>query len=49
MKIKDLPDSSKPRERFIKYGPEVLSDVELFVILLRIGSRGENVVEMALR
>jgi len=47
MKIKDLPDSSKPRERFLKYGPEVLSDAELFAIILRTGLVGENVMEMS--
>ncbi|MBU2616767.1 MAG: DNA repair protein RadC [Nanoarchaeota archaeon] len=49
MKIKDLPDSSKPRERFLKYGPEVLSDSELFAIILRTGVVGENVVDMSNR
>ena len=49
MKIKDLPDSSKPRERFLKHGPEVLSDAELFAIILRTGLVGENVIEMANR
>ena len=49
MKIKDLPNSSKPRERFLKYGPEVLSDAELFAIILRTGLVGENVIEMANR
>jgi DNA repair protein RadC len=49
MKIKDLPSSSRPRERFLKYGPETLSDAELFAILLRTGSRGENVIDMSNR
>jgi DNA repair protein RadC len=47
MKIKDLPDSSKPRERFLKFGPEALSDAELFAIILRTGLVGENVMEMS--
>lgn len=47
MKIKDLPDSSKPRERFLKLGPEALSDAELFAIILRTGLVGENVMEMS--
>ena len=47
MKIKDLPDSSKPRERFLKHGPEALSDAELFAIILRTGLVGENVMEMS--
>ena len=49
MKIKDLPESSQPRERFLKHGPEVLSDAELFAILLRTGVIGENVMEMSNR
>jgi DNA repair protein RadC len=49
MKIKDLPEQNRPRERFLKYGPEVLSDAELFAILLRTGSKGENVIDMSNR
>ncbi|MBU2616151.1 MAG: hypothetical protein KKC19_03540, partial [Nanoarchaeota archaeon] len=49
MKIKDLPDSSRPRERFLKHGPEVLSDAELFAIILRTGTINENVVDMSNR
>jgi DNA repair protein RadC len=49
MKIKDLPDSSRPRERFLKYGKEALSDAELFAIILRTGTINENVVEMSNR
>ena len=49
MKIKDLPESSQPRKRFLKHGPEVLSDAELFAIILRTGVVGENVMEMSNR
>ncbi len=49
MKISDLPNSSKPRERFLKQGPEVLSDAELLAIILRTGTIEENVVEMSNR
>ena len=49
MKIKDLPESSQPRKRFLKHGPEVLSDPELFAIILRTGVVGENVMEMSNR
>lgn len=49
MKIKDLPDSSKPRERFLKHGKEALSDAELFAIILRTGTINENVVDMSNR
>jgi len=35
MKIKEMPKEGRPRERFLKLGPEALSDAELFAILLR--------------
>lgn len=47
MKIKDLPKIDRPREKLEKYGPERLSDSELLAILLRTGSEGINVVELA--
>src|SRR3989304_3234765 len=49
MKIKDFPKEGRPRERFLKHGPEALSDAELFAILLRTGSKGENVIDMSNR
>lgn len=49
MKIRDLPDSSKPRERFLKHGVEALSDAELFAIILRTGTINENVIDMSNR
>lgn len=49
MRIKDIPKEGRPRERFLKYGPETLSDAELFAILLRTGSKGENVIDMSNR
>ncbi len=49
MKIKEMPEQNRPRERFLKHGPEVLSDAELFAIFLRTGTTGENVIEMSNR
>jgi len=55
MKIKDLPRSSRPRERFLEKGAAALSDAELLAIILRTGIRGgkknppENVIEMSNR
>ena len=46
-KIKDLPKIERPREKLEKYGPERLSNSELFAILLRTGSKGVNVVELS--
>jgi len=49
MRIADIPKDNRPRERFLKLGPEALSDSELFAILLRTGSGGENVIDMSNR
>ena len=49
MKILDFPKDNRPRERFLKLGPSALSDAELFAILLRTGTMGENVVDMSNR
>ncbi len=49
MRIKDMPDNNRPRERFLQHGPEVLSDAELFAIFLRTGTIQENVVDMSNR
>lgn len=47
MKIKDLPKIDRPREKLEEYGPERLSNSELLAILLRTGSEGINVIELA--
>lgn len=49
MKILDIPKENRPRERFLKHGPVALSDAELFAIILRTGSRKENVIDMSNR
>jgi len=49
MKIQDMPEQNRPRERFLKHGAGALSDAELFAILLRTGSKGENVIDMSNR
>ena len=49
MKIKEMPKQNRPRERFLKHGPEVLSDAELFAIILRTGTIQENVIDISNR
>jgi DNA repair protein RadC len=49
MKIKDFPKESRPRERFLKFGASALSDAELFAIILRTGTKNENVIDMSNR
>ena len=46
-RIRDLPETLRPRERLLAAGPAALSDQELLAILLRSGKRGENAVEAA--
>jgi len=41
MRIKDISKEGRPRERLKRLGVEVLSDAELFAILLRTGRVGE--------
>ncbi|NLM22409.1 MAG: DNA repair protein RadC [Peptococcaceae bacterium] len=48
-RLKDLPEDLKPRERLHQYGSEVLSNKEILAIILRTGSKGENVLDLAER
>ncbi|MFV0447216.1 MAG: RadC family protein [Vibrio sp.] len=47
MKRKFLPNDAMPREKLLARGPKALSDVELLAILLRTGTQGMNVLELA--
>lgn len=47
MKITDLNDDEKPREKFLAEGPEYLSAAQLLAILLRTGTRTRNAVDVA--
>jgi len=47
MKRKFLPHDSMPREKLLARGPQALSDAELLAILLRTGTQGMNVIELA--
>lgn len=49
MKIKDISEENRPRERLIKYGAGTLSDAELLAIILQKGTKGENVIDMSNR
>ncbi|NQU63332.1 MAG: DNA repair protein RadC [SAR324 cluster bacterium] len=46
--IKDWPEGERPREKLIQFGPEVLSDVELLAILLRVGSVGQSAKDLGM-
>ncbi|MEA3351783.1 MAG: DNA repair protein RadC [Chloroflexota bacterium] len=48
-RITDLASNERPRERLAKLGPQALSNAELLAILLRVGVRGENAVQVGRR
>lgn len=47
--IKELPVDGRPREKLKALGPGALSEAELLAIILRVGSRGESVVDLSNR
>ena len=47
--IKELPEGERPRERLEHYGPASVSTAELMAIILRVGSKDENVIMLAQR
>ncbi|MBP5173087.1 MAG: hypothetical protein J6037_05210, partial [Bacteroidales bacterium] len=47
MKIKDLSESERPRERLLSSGPQALSNGELLAVLLRSGTQSANVLDVA--
>ncbi len=48
-RITDLPESERPRERLARLGSQALNTAELLAILLRVGARGENAVQVGQR
>jgi DNA repair protein RadC len=46
-KIKDIPNVDRPRERFLKKGPDALSKSDLLAIVLGSGIKGKNVQKLA--
>jgi len=49
IRIQDMQKDERPRERLIKNGPSALSDSELLAIILRTGSKQENVINLSQR
>lgn len=47
MKIKDLPKFDRPREKLMKYGSEKLRNDELLAIILGIGVKGLNAIDLS--
>lgn len=49
LRIVDIPKNERPKEKLLKYGAESLSNPELLAIVLRTGTRGENVLNLSQR
>src|SRR4051812_23987237 len=47
LKIRELPQDERPREKLVAHGVSALSDAELIGVLLRTGRVGANVVDVA--
>jgi DNA repair protein RadC len=45
--MRELPACDQPRERLARLGAGALSDAELLAILLRVGTNGANVLQLA--
>ena len=46
IRIKDLPDRERPRERLVELGADALRDAELIAILLRTGLKGVSAIQV---
>lgn len=49
LRVRDMPIEDKPREKMAQYGPSALSMAELVAVLWGVGTRKEDVLEMARR
>ncbi len=49
MRVKDLPESDRPRERLLRQGSRALSDREVLALVLGAGMPGCDAIEMAAR
>jgi len=49
LRVRDMPIEDKPREKMAKYGPSALNMAELVAVLWGVGTRKEDVPEMARR
>jgi len=49
LRVKDLPNEDRPRERLVTLGPAHLSIAELLAVIWGVGTRQEDVLAMAQR
>lgn len=46
-RIMDMPQNERPQERLLRYGADSLSNSELLAIILRTGTKNENVINLS--
>lgn len=46
LRIKDMPDNERPRERLVELGADALKTSELIAILLRTGLKGTSAIQI---
>ena len=49
LRLRDLPQEEKPREKMLSYGPTSLSLAELVAVVLNVGTKTEDVLSMSKR
>lgn len=49
LRVSELPEGERPRERLLRLGPQALTTAELLAILLRTGTSREDVLQLASR
>jgi DNA repair protein RadC len=47
--VREMPSDDRPRERLLNLGAGTLKTEELLAIILRVGTQGENVIELSAR
>ena len=46
IRVNDIPLNERPMEKLLQFGVDTLSNEELLAILLRTGTKGENVIAL---
>ena len=46
LKVADMPDDERPREKALKYGIGSLTSAELFALILRTGTKGRPITDL---
>ncbi len=49
LRIQDLPESDRPRERLLQQGAGALSNAELLALFINTGMKGENAIQIGAR